>query len=117
MKIETIVTKRATLTDKKEFAATLNAGLTRTDCRVEFFPESEDYDDMIMLYEIDEAGQNLCEWGYEINLPAEDDGKYSLFYLGMPHSYEGYTSFAHTDDVTALIATINALKFHEDGTN
>lgn len=108
----TIVTTESTQTAKTEFVAALNAGLTRTDCRVEYFPD----EDMILIYEIDEAGENLCEWGYEINLPQNAEEKYSLFYHGMPFGAEGYESFAHTDDVNALIATLNALKFHEDGT-
>jgi len=103
--------------DKEAFAKRLAAGLKRTDISVAAEVESEFADDMIIIFEVDENGESVGNWGYEILLPMTAHNQYSIEYMGMPFSEKPFKIFGHTSDFDELLATIEALEFHKSGTS
>lgn len=100
--------------NREELTTLIRKSLTRTDFAVMHVVESADDYEMILLYEVDEAGESLGEIGYEVEV--NDDGTFSLHYLEMPWSPEPFPSFAKTSNIDELIAAINSIEFHTSGT-
>lgn len=98
---------------REELTTLIRNSLTRTDFAVMHCVESDDYE-LVLLYEVDSSGESLGEMGYEVEM--NDDGTFSLHYLGMPWSPEPFPSFAKTSNPDELMAAINSIKFHVSGT-
>lgn len=99
---------------REELTTLIRNSLTRTDFAVMNCVEPDDYE-LVLLYEVDSAGESLGEMGYEVEL--NDDGTFSLHYLEMPWSPEPFPSFAKTSNFDELMAAINSIEFHVSGTN